>query len=135
VLLRLEKASNARLAHALAIAAARELEEETGVSLGHPPHLHGLDYLCRAVTPARNPIRFDARFLYVEEAHVSGALGGSGELEGLRFYAIEEAMALDLALPTRCVLEYLVGFLTMSEAERRARTENPVLRNRSWFSG
>jgi len=134
VLLRLEKASDARLAHALAIAAGRELEEEAGLSLGHPPHLHGLDYLCRAVTPHNNPIRFDARFLYVEETHVSGTIGGSGELEGLRFYAIEEALALDLALPTRCVLEYLVGYLKMSGAERRARTENPILRNRSWFS-
>lgn len=132
VLRRLEKASDPRLAGALAVAAARELEEETGLSLGRPPHLDGLDYLCRAVTPPKNPIRFDARFLVVEGAHVSGELAGSGELEGLRYYGVPEALALDLALPTRGVLETLLEYLALSEAERRARTATKVLRNRAW---
>ncbi|HEX3574443.1 MAG TPA: NUDIX domain-containing protein [Rhodopila sp.] len=130
----LRKKTNARLAHGLAAAAARELLEETGLSLGSPPRLNGMHYLARAVTPPGLPIRFNARFLVVEERYISGELGGDGELEGLRFYGIAEALALDLALPTRLVLERLRLWLGMPEAERAAQMRTPVLlRDRGWF--
>ncbi len=129
----LRKNANARLAHGLGIAAARELQEETGLSLGTPPRLDVLHVLARAVTPPANPIRFNARFLVVDAAHVSGTLGGDGELENLRFYGMQEAMALDLALPTRRVLERLKVWLAMPEAERFAQTHCPVMhRDRGW---
>ena len=126
----LRKAANERLAHGLGMAAARELEEETGLSLGSPPRLHGLEYLCRAVTPANSPIRFNARFLLVPEAEVIGTLGGDGELENLRFYELQEAVAIDLAGPTRLVLERVRVWLGLSEAERRSITQTPLLRER-----
>ena len=129
---RLEKSATPSLARALAIAAARELHEETGLSLGAPPALDGLDYLCRAVTPPASPVRFDAHFLVVDAARVSGTLAGSGELEDLRWFGIAEALALDLALPTRGVLERLQGWMTMTEAERRAQTVVYGLYNRQW---
>ncbi len=129
----LRKNANARLAHGLGIAAARELHEETGLSLGTPPHLHALHLLARAVTPPPSPIRFNARFFAVDARHVTGALGGDGELEGLRFYAMQEALALDLAMPTRRVLERLRLWLALSEAERAAQIHTPVmLRDRGW---
>jgi 8-oxo-dGTP pyrophosphatase MutT (NUDIX family) len=129
----LRKSASARLAHGLGIAAARELREETGLSLGVPPHLSALHLLARAVTPPPGPIRFNARFFAVNARHVSGSLGGDGELEGLRFYAMREALALDLAMPTRRVLERLRLWLAMSEAERAAQTRTPVmLRDRGW---
>ena len=127
----LRKAASEHVAHGLAIAAARELAEETGLSLGTPPHLHGLDYLCRAVTPAASPIRFNARFLLVPATAVSGTLGGDGELENLRFYPIQEALAVDLAGPTRLVLERVRVWLGMTEAERLALTHTPILRDRA----
>jgi 8-oxo-dGTP pyrophosphatase MutT (NUDIX family) len=127
----LRKDANERLAHGLAMAAARELLEETGLSLGTPPRLDGLHYLMRAVTPAVSPIRFNARFLLVEEAAVSGELGGDGELENLRFYPVQEALGLELALPTRLVLERVGVWLGMSEAERLAQTHAPILRDRT----
>lgn len=129
---RLERAANPTLAHALAIAAARELREETGLSLGDPPALDGLDYLCRLITPPGNPIRFNARFLLVDAARVGGTIGGSGELEALRFYPISEALGLDLALPTRKVIERLQSWLAMSQAERFAQTRTPVFRQHVW---
>lgn len=130
----LRKKANAALARGLALAAARELHEETGLSLGRPPHLHGLHYLARAVTPPGSPIRFNARFLVVEGHHVSGEIGGDGELEELRFYGMTEALALELALPTRRVLERLKAWLGLSEAERHAETHTPVLlRDRGWI--
>jgi 8-oxo-dGTP pyrophosphatase MutT (NUDIX family) len=128
----LGKKANARLVHGLGIAAARELQEETDLTLGDPPRLDGIEYLARAVTPPPSPIRFNARFLVVPEEHVSGKLGGSGELENLRFYEMHEALALDLALPTRLVIERLRQWLTMSPDERLAQTHTPVLRNRGW---
>jgi 8-oxo-dGTP pyrophosphatase MutT (NUDIX family) len=128
----LRKATNARLAHGLAIAAARELEEETGLSLGTPPALDGIEYLCRAVTPTSNPIRFNARFLVVSAERLSGTLGGSGELENLRYYGLHEALALDLALPTRMVMERLRAWLAMAPEERIAQTHTPILRRHAW---
>lgn len=129
----LQKNANPRLAYGIAAAAARELLEETGLSLGVPPSLDGLDYLARAVTPPANPIRFNARFLVVSADRVSGTLGGDGELDNLRFYGLTEALALDLATPTRRVLERLRAWLAMSEAERQEQTHSVVLkRDRGW---
>jgi hypothetical protein len=46
---------------------------------------------------------------------------------------MSEAMALDLALPTRRVLERLQIWLAMPEAEREAQFHTPVLlRDRGW---
>ena len=129
---RLEKAANPALAHGLGVAAARELAEETGLTLGAPPALAALHYLCRMVTPPANPIRFNARFLLVDAAHVSGTLAGSGELEDLRFFAIDEALGFDLAEPQRRVIERLRAWLAMSPAERAAETKVPVFRRRAW---
>ncbi|MGD0106163.1 MAG: NUDIX domain-containing protein [Rhodopila sp.] len=129
----LRKNTNPALARGLAAAAARELVEETGLSLGHPPRMDGLHYLARAVTPPGSPIRFNARFLVVEERHVSGELGGDGELEELRFYGMAEALGLQLAAPTRRVLERLNWWLALPEADRLAQTHTPVLRqDRGW---
>jgi 8-oxo-dGTP pyrophosphatase MutT (NUDIX family) len=129
----LRKKTNAKLAHALALAAARELREETGLTLGTPPRLDGLHYLARAVTPPGSPIRFNARFLVIEERHVTGTLGGDGELDGLRFYGMTEALALELALPTRLVLERLKQWLALPEPERDTQAHTPVLlRDRGW---
>ena len=130
----LRKKTNAKLAFGLAAAAARELLEETGLSLGMPPRLDVLHYLARAVTPPGLPIRFNARFLVVEERYVSGDIGGDGELDGLRFYGMNEALALELALPTRRVLERLKTWLALSEVQRNDNQPTPVLlRDRGWI--
>lgn len=124
----LRKGANAHLAHGLGIAAARELHEETGLTLGTPPRLDVLHYLMRAVSPVGRSIRFNARFFVVDAVHVSGKLGGDGELDDLRFFGLQEALALDLALPTRRVLTQLQHWLALSKAERTAMTHTPVLR-------
>jgi hypothetical protein len=69
----------------------------------------------------------------VEERHATGTLGGDGELDGLRFYGMTEALALELALPTRLVLERLKQWLALPEPERDTQTHTPVLlRDRGW---
>jgi 8-oxo-dGTP pyrophosphatase MutT (NUDIX family) len=127
---RLERGATPSLAHGIGVAAARELEEETGLSLGSPPALDGLTYLCRLVTPTDSPVRFNARFLLVEAAHVAGALAGSGELEALRFYSVEEALTIDLAGPTRKVIEVLQAWLSMGPPERERQQRVRVFRSR-----
>jgi 8-oxo-dGTP pyrophosphatase MutT (NUDIX family) len=128
----LHRNANARLSHGLGIAAARELREETGLSLGHPPALDGLEYLARAITPTDSPIRFNARFFCIHASRVTGTLGGDGELDNLRFFDMNEALALDLAAPTRMMLQQLRTWLTLTEPERDARGRVPVLKDRGW---
>ncbi len=127
----LERRSTARAAHALAVAAVRELEEETALRIGQGatlPDLSGLDYLCRAVTPPMSPVRFNARFLMAPAELATGTLQGSGELENLGFFDVEDAHRLKLAPITAKVLEEFLTVMAMSEAERHTR----IL---VWFQG
>ena len=132
VLARLARGAEGTLARALGVAAARELAEETGLTLGNPPSLHGLDYLCRAITPPQSPMRFDARFLIVEEAHIGGTLEGSGELENLRWIGVEEVLATDIPYPTRGVLLLLREWLARSPEQRAAQDLVPTYRVKGW---
>ena len=68
----------------------------------------------------------------VDAALVDGTLAGSGELTGLRWYRLEEALALDLARPTRAVIGLLQEWLATGPAEQTTRSMVPVLRNRAW---
>jgi 8-oxo-dGTP pyrophosphatase MutT (NUDIX family) len=110
-------ASSAARARALAVAAIRELFEETGLLLAagddvpdrwHPdiaPRLDTLDYIFRAVTPPGRTRRFNTRFFLAEARHARGELRGDGELENLGWLGIEELHALPLMWITRAVLD------------------------------
>lgn len=130
----LEHRASPRLAHGLGIAALRELAEETGLHLaadtpgGRLPDLGRLDYLCRALTPTLSPVRFNARFLIAPGETAEGALGGSGELEHLGWYALERDLPYPPAQITARVLEEFRAWLAMTTAERLAR---PLV----WFQG
>lgn len=128
---KLARSAGLALTDALGAACARELEEETGLSLGNPPNLDQLDYLCRAVTPANRPIRFDARFFIANATCATGTLAGSGELESLDWYALEAILRYDLAEATRAVLSQLQIWLQLSENDRTTR-KIPALLNRIW---
>ncbi len=67
------------------------------------------------------PIRFNARFLVAPADAASGALRGSGELEELRFFTLDEAPGHRLATITAKILAEFRGWLAMSPAEREAR--------------
>lgn len=115
------------LARALGVAAARELHEETGLVLGRMegqrlwPELGVLDYLCRAVTPPNRFMRFNARFLIAPAEAAHGHIRGSGELEELRFFTVEEARRHKMISITAKVMEEFEAWLRMGEEERASR--------------
>ena len=125
---RLERAATPSLAHALGIAAARELTEEVGLSLGTPPALHSIEYLCRAITPPDRNIRFDAHFFIVDAALTSGTLAGSMELEEPRWYSVQDALAAKIPAATGAVLAQLQRWLSYHDRDGPV----PTLRDRVW---
>jgi 8-oxo-dGTP pyrophosphatase MutT (NUDIX family) len=123
----LELRAGPSLARALGVAAVRELFEETGLVLGErrgqqvAADLARLDYLCRAVTPADRPMRFNARFLVAPAEAAHGTITGSGELEDLRFHRLDELHAHPVASITRMVLDEFRTWLALSERQRARR--------------
>lgn len=122
---RLQRELPPRRARALALAAARETFEETGLLLAEPappatvagpwrefraagalPDLAALSYVARAITPPGRTRRFDARFFMAD----AGALlhpeptAGSGELDEIAWLPLAEARGLDLPAITRFIL-------------------------------
>lgn len=111
----------------LAVAAIRELWEETGLRLcnkdiwADPPHdwvgfaksgarpcAKNLHYFFRAITPPGRPRRFDARFFIVDAAYIDGDLddfgAASDELSHLHWVPLAEVRQLDLPFITSVVL-------------------------------
>ncbi|MEM1100002.1 MAG: NUDIX hydrolase [Pseudomonadota bacterium] len=112
----------AGMAHALAVAAIRELWEETGLMLGQSGSAAGMPFLpdaaplrfvFRAITPPGRPRRFDARFFAVAADALSSDLDdfsrASDELSHLRWVPLEEARSLDLPFITEVVLAELAA--------------------------
>ena len=69
------------------------------------------------------------------KVEVRGTIGGSGELEDIRWYPLAEALVLDLAFVTRHVLAQLDCWRALDPATRAARRSVPVLRERTWSGG
>jgi 8-oxo-dGTP pyrophosphatase MutT (NUDIX family) len=120
------------LARGFALAAVREMAEETGLLLGKKrdvapsvpgeiwaefskakvhPDLGQIHFIARAITPPRRPKRFDTRFFTADAtaiAHtITDVIGPESELVELVWVPIEEATRLDLPTITGVVLEEL----------------------------
>lgn len=116
-------------ARAIALAAIREVFEETGIVIGKPssgqettdidgwrryfdlgylPSLSQLCFFARAITPPGRPRRYDTRFFYVPSAHIGLDTGERDEeLSEIDWYTIGESTQLDLPPITRVILEDL----------------------------
>lgn len=112
----------------LALAAIRELWEETGLVLGipgawqeeipedwrtyaatgHLPSAAGLQFVFRALTPPGRPRRFDARFFLVDANLIQGDLDdfthATDELSHLQWIPLTEARRFDLPFVTEVAL-------------------------------
>jgi 8-oxo-dGTP pyrophosphatase MutT (NUDIX family) len=125
---------SAELARGFALAAVRELAEETGLLLGIKrddapavpgdiwadfakanvhPDLAQIHFIARAITPPRRPRRFDTRFFTADAtaiAHkIEDVVGPDSELVELTWVPIEEATHLDMPTITGVVLEELAA--------------------------
>lgn len=114
----------------LALAAVRELFEETGLLLGERtdnpptsrsqswkeffdhgvvPTLDHMTFITRAVTPPGRPRRFDTRFFMADSAQIAKDVGldpsPSNELLELAWLTVEDALTLDIPGITRFVLQ------------------------------
>ncbi len=126
---RLVEDSAEDISHALAVAAIRELWEETGLILGAPgswsepapddwmgfssqglqPSASALQFIFRAITPPGRPRRFDARFFLIDADHIAGDLddfsAASDELSHLQWVPLPTARHdYDLPFITEVVL-------------------------------
>ncbi|MGY6550125.1 MAG: NUDIX hydrolase [Roseinatronobacter sp.] len=123
---------------ALAMAAIRELWEETGLTLGRKgiwnappaswagfqargliPDPSPLRFIFRAITPPGRPRRFDARFFLAPAEAITGDLDdfaqAGSELRHLRWIALPETRRLNLPFVTEVVLAELAA-MTRGEA-------------------
>lgn len=120
---------SAAKARALAMAAIREVCEETGLLLGQrgsepstavsgpwqafaaagiKPDLARLRFVNRAVTPPRRPRRFDTRFFAVDASaitlRVDNVVGPDSELTELAWVSLSETPQLDMPTITKVAL-------------------------------
>ncbi|WP_250955995.1 NUDIX hydrolase [Rhizobium sp. CG5] len=107
-----------RRARGLAIAAIRELQEETGLVIGgKDAHSHTsiaslscLRYVARAITPPGNIRRFDTRFFlaFTDEAGLDPAqIRDSDELQDVRWLDIEDISGLNMPSITQTIFEHV----------------------------
>ena len=127
-------------AHALGVAAIRELWEEAGLRLGQPapwtpptdwqpfhdgqhaPNVGALRFFFRAITPPGRPRRFDARFFLADATALQGDpddfSSAEDELAHLRWVSLEQARSLNLPFITRVVLGELQRHLPSTDAPK-----------------
>lgn len=129
---RLDEGSPPGLATALAVAAIRELFEETGQVLGtkgqwdapptdwtgfaatgHLPHAAPLQFVFRALTPPGRPRRFDARFFLIDANDLASDLDdfsqASDELSHLQWVDLDEVRRFDMPFITEVVLSEIAA--------------------------
>lgn len=98
---------------ALVGCAARELVEETGLTLSAATPML---FMFRAITPAGSPRRFDARFFLVNADQISGDpddfTHATDELSHLHWIGLREALHLDLPFITEIILAEVSAILS-----------------------
>lgn len=127
-------------AQALALAAIRETFEETGILVGSPsselkrrqagpwaaflahgfvPHVSGLTFFARAITPPGRPRRYDTRFFYTHASEIGHRVDANdGEFSEIGWFTFADAANLNLPSITRTVVGDLETILnTKTEAD------------------
>lgn len=141
-------------ARAFALAAIRELFEETGLVLGKKraaaataprpvplawrpfaetgfmPRLAPLRFFARAITPPDRPRRYDTRFFAADAAviaHRTGVL--DDELSEIGWYSLNDIRGLDVASITRHIVEDIARLLDEGRVENPGAHDVPFYRH------
>ncbi|MGF9562223.1 NUDIX hydrolase [Neorhizobium sp. JUb45] len=119
--------SSLRRVRALALAALREMHEETGIAPATAaPDLSRLRYIARAITPPGHVRRYDTHFFLAfcdETVFDLTHLRDTDELEDLQWLDIAAISGVKLARITQMVLEDVKRLM---EADNILPFENPV---------
>ena len=115
----IDRPAHPQRAYALAHAALRETQEETGIVIGAGakapesdaelvPDFTGLSFLARAITPPRRLRRFDTRFFIVAADSITERKPiTDGEFVAVEWFSLSEARKQDLPGITRIILDDL----------------------------
>ncbi len=142
-------------ARGLAMAAIRELFEETGLILGgrhdgtlktsakgwsdflatgFQPKPSALKFFARAITPPRRPRRYDTRFFVaMAKDVVDQSRDGDGELSHLNWLTFEEAQSCNLHIMTRTILDEVQDLLDVRSRPKRRSTVPYYFEKRGTF--
>ena len=134
-----------RRARGLALAAIRELFEETGLLMGskhdgtlrtnatgwrdflecgYAPRIRQLRYFARAITPPRRPRRYDTRFFVAMAKDIAlQQKAADGELTELHWVTFKQARSVDLHPMTRTIIDELEDVL---DAQARPKPRKTV---------
>ena len=144
-----------RRARAIALAAIREVFEETGIVIGHRtdaveispcpgwedffatgfrPILSPMSFFARAITPPGKPRRYDTRFFCLTARHIGVDTGQRDqELSEIGWYTISESFNLDLPLITRRILEDLSAQLAVAPLGTQSHAAHYYIPDRGRF--
>lgn len=136
----LRRPASTSSARAFALAAMRELQEETGmVSWGEStansgPDLSSLRFIARAITPPGQIRRFDTRFFtaFIDELGICGPdLRESAELQDIQWLSIRHKSSVKMPAITQVVLDDAIAAMTTSgQSAIQAPVIQYVLRNK-----
>jgi 8-oxo-dGTP pyrophosphatase MutT (NUDIX family) len=73
-------------------------------AIGRRPAFETMDFVCRAITPASSPKRFNTRFFLADGGSLEGSLLGDGELEDLAWRPVTRMWHMALVDVTEFVL-------------------------------
>jgi 8-oxo-dGTP pyrophosphatase MutT (NUDIX family) len=116
-------------------AAIRECEEECGIALASPDHLHTIGHW---VTPRGRAKRFDTRFFVAIAPEGRDAVADGREILSHAWMDPREALAGEfgarLMTPTRATLQALAAFRTAREAIAWAQALEAIPRIEPWLA-
>jgi 8-oxo-dGTP pyrophosphatase MutT (NUDIX family) len=115
-----------------ALAALRELHEETGINCWKPhatlpsPNLAPLRFIARAITPPGHIRRYDTRFFsaFTDELDINPSLiGDSDELQEIQWLSVARKSSVNMPAITQLVLEEAIATMTQ---QQQSATQAPV---------
>jgi 8-oxo-dGTP pyrophosphatase MutT (NUDIX family) len=127
-----QRRASAASTRSFALAALRELHEETGINCWEPrksqplPNLAPLRFVARAITPPGHIRRYDTRFFsaFSDELDINPTMvGDSDELQEIQWLSVSRKSSVNMPAITQLVLEEAIATMTQ---QQQSATQAPV---------